>query len=92
MARVKSPTPFTGPQIKITEEAGKILSKISRLTDVPRNNLASRWIKEAGNAEHARLYNLLLTGNPDGHTDPEANVPTTDHPPIPQPYDVEAPA
>lgn len=92
MARAKAATPYTGPQIKITDEAGAILSRISRLTDTPRNALASRWITKSGKAEHARLYNLLLTGNPDGHTDPEANVPTTDHPPIPQPYDVEAPA
>lgn len=91
MARARASAPYTGPQIKITGEAGDILSKCSRLTDTPRNCLASRWIVEAGLAEYTRLYNLLLTGTLHGNVDPNVNAPPQDSPPAPQPYDVEAP-
>lgn len=91
MARAKASAPFTGPQIKLTREAGEFLSKCSRLMDVARNELASRWIAEAGKAEYIRLYNLLLTGNPDGHVEPDTPPPDY-RPDPPQPYDTEAPA
>ena len=92
MARSKATAPFTGPQIKISGQAGEILSRCSRLMDVPRNELASRWILESGKTEHARLYNLLLTGTKDGYVDPESNAPVPDYQTAPQLYDAESQA